>query len=323
MMIGASDIGKIRGSNPWAGPHDVWITKAPVREALELGANEDRQSIVQQRGTDAEPLIREYAASRLASRGWTVAVPFKEIYMHPTIDVIGASWDAEILRDGELVGPLEIKSLGPFAHKWNGKVPAHIWHQVQQQMSTRPESSLAIVAAVRSDERTWKAIIDGVLTMEVALEYGMAQFEMHEVEKDEAFEEDIAPALKEWWDTYVSTATPPPADATDGCSSALLAAYPQRVGELSMSTDMLELLRDREALRAQIKSLEADKKLYDNKIRETLGVSKSMRGDGGSVSISTQSTSRLDSAAIRENEPAVYEKYLRSSQFDRLTVRLK
>ena len=299
-MIGGSDAPKIKRANPWAGPHDVWITKEPVRMALDLGQNEDTMNEVQQRGTDAEPIIAEHAEGRLLQRGWRVSAPFESIYMHPDHDVLGASWDMEIMDEDGLVGPLEIKSLGAFSHKWNGSVPAHVWYQVQHQMAMRPESRLAIVAAVRTDEKTWRAIIDGAFDLKTALQYGLASYEEYEVEKDQIYSEEVVPYLVEWWESYVETATPPPADDTDGCTESLRAAFPNKAGQLSMSTEMLDLLRDREAVKAQISALNKDKKLFDNRIREPLAGSASMKGDAGSVSISRQSTKRLDSGRLQE-----------------------
>ena len=322
-IIGGSDAPKIKNVNPWAGPHDVWISKKPVRDALDLGELDDVMNEVQQRGTDAEPLIAEHSEGRLLGKGWRVSTPFEPIYMHPEHDCLGASWDMEIVDKDGLVGPLEIKSLGVFSHKWNGSVPAHVWYQVQHQMAMRPECRLAVVAAVRTDEKTWRAIIDGAFDLKTALQYGLASYEEYEVEKDEIYSEEVVPFLVEWWNKYVATATPPPADGTDGCTESLRAAFPTKVGQLSMSSEMLDLLRDREVVKGQISALNKDKKLFDNRIREILAGSKSMKGDGGSVTISQQSSKRLDSGKLQEELPDIYRKFVKESSFDRITVKLK
>lgn len=324
--IGASDASKIRGINPWSGPHDVWITKEPVRKALDLPDPEDDMSEVQMRGTMAEPIILDYVSAILAGKyGWSVSVPFEDVYYHPDHPIIAASWDAEIVDgEGNLIGPLEIKSMGPFAKEWpEDGPPAYIWMQVQQQLSTRPESMVSIVAGVKTDEKTWRAINDGMMSLNVAIKYGIAHFEMHEVRPDPVYNEEIAPSLVSFWKDYVETAEPPPVDHTDGCKSVLMDAVKTRSGQLSMSTEMLDLLRDRDAVSKQIAALKKDKALFDNTIREMMGSSKSMRGDGGSVSISIIEKRTMGDKRLREIAPDIFEEHAKTSRHDRITVKLK
>ena len=316
--IGGSDVGSILGFNHWASPHDVWITKKPVRDALGLPPNVDEMNEVQLRGTLAEEPIGRYWGKRNSK---LVGPAFEDIYAHPEKPIIQASIDMEVYdKNGDLLGLLEIKSLNDRSPTWKNGPPPKVWFQVQQYLYVKKEYPRAFVVAVRAAEPVWRAILSGVISIEQAVDFGMAIFEDYVVERDSFYGDSVIPSLIKWWDDYVTTATPPPADGTPGCSNALMKRFSNRSGVQEL-TDELEILARERQEHAEKEAFHSnERKTRDNAIRQILGNNKSAKGEKGSITISRVTRQDFNKKAFKAEHPELFEEFLKENSHERLTI---
>lgn len=180
--------------------------------------------------------------------------------------------------DGETV--IEFKSTRWFAFKaWRGEIPIDYWAQMQHYMYLTGARDAVLVV-----------LVDGA--------------DMHEfpVTYDSEWTRNAIKQSVEWWQTYVSTDTPPPMpepkpEPVDG---AVMVADEELKSMINELRDIRSLEDDIKARREQIEDI----------IKETIGTHEAVTIDGKqAVTWKSVTSSRLDTKALRNDLPDIAAKY--------------
>lgn len=237
--IGSSDAPAILGLSPFSSPLAVYTEK--------LGLREDReQSDAMRWGSILEPVIaREFAAEtrrkyrmagnliRSTERPWQLA-----------------TLDAEQECDGRPgVGVLEIKATAYRVGDWTEGVPAHVFAQVQHQLSCTGYRWASVAVLMNGCKLAWA-----------------------DVERDDAFIDGVlVPAEAEFWRRVVAQEPVAP-DGSEASAAALKALYPADSGAtIELPGDLIDLDREREEIAEQMKALDARKGEIDAAIKAAIG----------------------------------------------------
>lgn len=236
--IGSSDAAAVLGASPFASPLSVYTDKLG-----ETGEQEETEAM--RWGTLLEPVvIAEFGkvTGRPVLRDGDLVRSNDHPFMLATCD---ASQTKE--RWSGVPGVLEIKTSG-FGN-WEDGIPRHVWVQIQHQMAVTG--------------KTWGS---------VAVLLGGNRLKWADVERDDKFiAETLIPELADFWQR-VQDRRPPKPDGSESAREALKALYPDDDGStVQLPGDLIDLDREREALRLQRKDMDARLELIDQEIKAAIG----------------------------------------------------
>ena len=262
--IGGSNVGSILGLNKWSSPWDVW-----ARHVLGVydECDPENEQDPRNRGTRLEPIVRALASEEL---GLTILEPqgsSRTIY-HPSDKRFTASIDGVVYSsEGEAVGLAEFKTAN--LNTWKGgDVPEYQWWQLQHYLWLTGHSK-GWFFCLRADENTFQKIRT-VEDAKAAIHFNGARLWSVEVDADPAYKKEIVPQLEHFFDSYLSTGTPPPVDYSKGCKEALRLLYPQTEDAIEVTPEILELARAYEFCRTSEKEFANQKEEAGNRLREIL-----------------------------------------------------
>ena len=215
--IGGSDAAAVVGLNPYKTPYMVWADKTD-----RLPEPEDNEAMRQ--GRDLE----EYVARRFTAATGKKVRCLNGIIRNPEYPFALANIDRKIV--GENAG-LECKttSVLNLRRYKNDEFPSEYYTQCVHYM------------AVTGYDKWYLAVL--VLNTE---------FKVFEIERDEDEIAALMDAERDFWDRYVLTDTPPPADGFDGTTEAIRAIYADSYGgtvELFGRDSLIRNYYDQKAVR--------------------------------------------------------------------------
>lgn len=278
--IGASDVAGILSESPWASPYSVWASKVGLLPPFE-------PTDIMQFGSDLEDLIAEWF-----HRDTGLHVDGKQMWcVHPDWSWARATVDGFVLEDG--VDQID-RASGVFESKYTAdppwdEVPAHYVRQVQWQM------------VVTEHEHAWLACMH--------LPFGRPEFRVYEFDRDDQMLDGLVERCEAFWNGYVITGEPPPADGHRATTEALTAAFgPDQVDDDGDAVDLdaeaqrsVIILR---GLKEQRRELDDEIKGHENTLRAALGDATEGRGPAGRlVSWKPQTRRSVDLRAFREARP--------------------
>lgn len=241
--IGASEAAIVLGLSPWKSPLALYAEKIGVpepteeTEAMEWGRRLER------------PIAEKFAETtgRLVELNDDLTID-----RHPEFPFILATLDAtQYSEDRDGPGVLEIKTTNAARKReWIESGPPQFYLvQVQHQLCVTG--------------RRWGSI---------AVLFGGQEFAWFDVERNDAFiDEVLVPELRSFWER-IEKRIPPPADGSDSSRKALEALYPVRHVEdpVVLPGHLIDLDLELTEINAQIKELQARKRAIENAIIEAL-----------------------------------------------------
>jgi len=144
----------------------------------------------------------------------------------------------------------------------------------------------------------------------VALVTGEDQPRIYPVERDMAMERVILKKAREWWERYLVGDERPPITGTYASSTWVKRKYPQpRTGVAEANAEESALLDQYAAVHSRFRSLEAEKNLLGNKLKQAIGEREGLSWSGGKfVWMKMRNTERVEwdvlANALLENNPA-------------------
>lgn len=244
--VGGSDVAAILGLSPWRTPLDVWREKA-------LGVRDERDTPAMQAGLRMERAILD---------AWAETHRTHELQVAPGPTIAGwrhASPDAVATTPDGWQTLLEVKTT---SQAWGGTIPDYYRVQAQWYLDVLDlEEGEFLVLTWPEDMRA----IVGLTPREIVDHLGV---EAVPFRHDAEFGRRLHSQVEAWWRQYVVTKTPPPAtDLADARRNAYAAE-----GKTMPATDaIVELLGQREQLKEQIGTLDAQVEAVELQIRNTLG----------------------------------------------------
>ena len=330
--IGGSNVAAIMGLSPWSGPFDVW-------EAATIG-RERVTSPAMVRGIRLEPITAALAEEAL---GFTCVEPNVRTITKSDDPRFTASIDLEAwTKEGELAGLIELKTAGLRAN-WRKGVPSYYWPQLQHYLWVKNVDRGWFVCLQASDEVF--NLIDTVEDARRAIDLGSARLHVHAARRDPEYAEEVVPVLERFYDMYIATGTPPPADYTAGCTRVLRKLYPERTGYARITDDLLEAARARLWWATVEKEAKEKKQEAENKIRQGLKGKLAAVDEAAFIQLEAAQTDKerkaamkaiqvrvevsaragrksLDQTALKQEYPEIYEQFSRQgASYDAIKIK--
>lgn len=310
--IGGSIVAQILGVSPYGGQHDAWVRIVKGRDIPDNEAME--------RGRRLEPWVAEVAAEALGMR---IEPPFKTTSRFSGEFRLSYSIDFEAYdKAGKPCAIVEIKTSGDRRRWPEGGHPEHRL-QVQHYLAGR-DLDVGYIVGVQASAEVFR-FIHSPEALRYALENGCARLHVETVKRDPRYTKEVIPFLLDWFETFVTTKTPPPADGSSGCTEALRVHFQGRDGETEATEEIESLARQYDEIKASIKESTRAKAEAENKLRELLGRHKSAESEAVRVTISEQpGRLRFDAKRFKEDHPELHQRYMvKGGGFDQLRIKLK
>lgn len=285
--IGGSEAGAVCGLNPYMSAMSVYRDK--VSEDVE-----DRDNEAMRQGRDLE----EYVAQRFTEATGLKVRRSNQMYFHGEHPFMIADVDRLVI--GEDAG-LECKTASAYhADKWkDGAVPAHYALQCYHYMAVTGRKSWYLAVVVLGQGFQWRKLSwdDSIIGNLVRME-------------------------EDFWNNHVVPREIPAPDGSKACDEVLDQYFHvARKGE-AVALDGFDLkIRRRMELSDRIKSLEREQKQIDQEIKLAMGEHELAYSDHYQVSWVNVSSSRLDTARMKEEVPETYQAFLKTSDSRKFTVR--
>ena len=301
-FLGGSDAAAVMGLRPWSTPVELWLEKTG-RKAHEA-PTKARQRMFD-RGHKLEPFIRDMVIDKLDDMGLHVElIACNERYSDPEHGFMSCEIDFElrltgaveiggrlVVFDGEHVNA-DAKSVSGFARKkWGDEntedVPIEYAAQFMFGLALTGRR-YCLVAALRS--------FDDV--------------DVYWVVRDDETIDAMKPKLAEFWIEHVLKDVPPdPLKFTD-----IKLLFPLDDGQpVEASDDIADKVNQLRAIKAQIKQWEDTAEVLTFEIGDFISPHALLLHQGREIaSWKAQSSTRLDTAALKAEHPELYAQFQRS-----------
>lgn len=261
--VGGSEAPAIAGESPFAGPHDVWLTKMGQ-------APEFRETGHIRRGNYYEAPTADWLAQETGAELTEVGT-----ITHPSISRVLCTPDRIAKYPDGSRGVVSIKvpdiSNPKLRESWgepgSEDVPVYAWLQLQWEL---------LVCEARY------GITSGCVVAPFVGEDG--GLGIYPIRADRETQQNMVQLVHDWWRKYVDTKTPPPVDGTESSTRFLKARYPRNLAPMLVATPTADaLMRKLSDLRKSGKRCEEEEEAVLNQLKELLGENEGMQGDGWKI----------------------------------------
>ena len=285
--IGGSDAGAVCGLNPYTSPIQVYLDKT-TEEINDI----DNESMRQ--GRDLE----EYVAQRFMEESGKKVRRSNMIYKNQKYPFMFANVDRLIV--GENAG-LECKTASAYsADKWkDDAIPPHYLIQCYHYM------------AVTNADAWYLAVV--ILGKE---------FKYIRLERDDTMIQNLISIEQDFWENYVLKKVMPQPDGSKA-SEELIKQYFSKADfnkTISLS-GFHEKLERRQELDALIDKLDKEKKQIEQEVKLYMEDAEFAVGEDFIVSWKNVTTAKIDTAKLKEENPQIYEQYLKQQQSRRFSIK--
>ena len=287
--IGGSDVAAILGISKWNSAISLWLDKTnQTNEPVE-------ENEAMQWGTIMEPIIR----NRFAEVTGKTVVEVKAMLQHPQHPFMLADVDGLTTDDEGNPAILEIKTASEYKRaEWENDIPSYYQTQVQHYLC-----------------------VTGVQKAYVAVLIGGNSFKVYEVDADAEIQAMLIAVEKDFWNK-VQNMIRPEMDGSDAAKNLLDSLYHGGISEeIVMPDEAIEYVDAYIEACAEEDNAKAKKQDAANHIKEIMGDYDKATCLGHIISWKPVSSERLDTKALKEAEPEIYEKYVKKSISRRFTIK--
>ena len=286
--IGGSDAGAICGLNPYTSAIAVYLDK--TSEEIEDNDNESMRQ-----GRDLE----EYVAQRFCEVTGKKVRRANAIYSKDEHPFMFANVDRMIV--GEDAG-LECKTASAYnADKWkDGEVPMHYQIQCHHYMAVTGAQAWYIAVVILGRE-----------------------FKYVKIERDEELIQNLITIESKFWNENVLQLNMPTPDGSDAAEQMITRYY-----KLAKEKEEIELqgchekLQRRLELNDLIERMEKEKKQIEQEIKLAMAEAELAKCDDFYVTWKNMYTKRLDAERLKEEQPDIYNQFVKEIQTRRFTVKV-
>lgn len=285
--IGGSDAGAICGLNPYSSAIHVYQDKTS-EEITDFDSESMRQ------GRDLE----EYVARRFMEETGLKVRRSNMMYRSKEHPFMLA--DVDRLVVGEDAG-LECKTASAYnADKWkDGAIPDHYLIQCYHYMAVTGKKAWYIAVVILGQEFKYQKITwdDDIITNLISIE-------------------------KQFWTNYVENRIIPEPDGSEICDEILNKYF--NVARKESAVELRgfdEKLKRREEVLKLKEKLEKEQLQIEQEIKLFMQDSELAYSDGYKVSWSNVDTARIDTKRMKEEEPELYQKFLKVTSSRRFTIK--
>ncbi len=287
--IGGSDVSCLLGINRWKSEIELWMDKTNQTNEVQ----EENEAM--QWGHIMEPIIRNHFAELTGKP----VVQIEAILQHPEYPFMLADVDGVTIDENGLPAILEIKTASEFRRSdWDDGVPAYYETQVQHYLC-----------------------VTGMKKAYVAVLFGGNAFRIYEVDADKELHSMLIAVEKEFWNK-VQNMIRPSMDASDAAKKLLDSMYRGGVAEeIVLPTEAIEYVDLYIEACAEEESAKVKKQDASNHLKELMGDFDKARCMDRIISWKAVSQERLDTKLLKEQEPEIYAKYLKTTSSRRFSLK--
>ena len=287
--IGGSDVSCLLGINKWKSEIQLWMDK--TNQTNEPPVENEAMAW----GTIMEPIIRNYFAKVTGKN----VVELKAMLQHPEHPFMIADVDGVTVDDAGNPAILEIKTASEYKRsEWDEGVPAYYQTQIQHYLC-----------------------VTGIRKAYCAVLIGGNSFKIYEVDADDEIQSMLIAVEKNFWNK-VQNMIRPDMDGSDAAKNLLDSLYRGGVAEqIVMPEEAVEYVDAYIEACVEEDNAKAKKQNASNHIKEIMGDYDKATCLGHSISWKSVSSERLDTKALKENEPDIYAKYVKITTSRRFTVK--
>lgn len=274
--LGASDVAAVLGVSPYATALDVWNAK----HGIDRDMNEELAFIGHAEEFTVGRWLRKFHPEIGALRRGFMARSTEAPWLH-------ASFDRFAVRRQEWT-PVQIKTAHQYAGaQWSEEVPDAVAVQVQAEL------------LVHGSARGWAVAF-----------VGGRRFELHPVDRDEEFIQDLLiPQTRAFWEEHVLAGIPPEPSSTAEAVD-LWAGDPE--AKLEADEELLRLVEQLRQAQAASSAVETAVDFLKLQIQRRMREKSLLVRDDGRVLATWKPTAgarRLDAKALRLEEPEIADRY--------------
>lgn len=287
--IGGSDVAAILGISKWKSAVGLWLDKTNQSSEPE----EENEAMLW--GSIMEPVIRNHFAEVMGQP----VVEVKAMLRHPEYPFMLADVDGVTVDDEGNPAILEIKTASEYKRgEWEDDIPAYYQTQVQHYLC-----------------------VTGVGKAYVAVLIGGNSFKVFEVDADAEVQQMLIAVERDFWNK-VQNMIRPEIDGSDAATELLNRAYRGGISEqIVLPEEAIEYVDRYMEASAEEDNAKAKKQDAANHIKEFMRDYDKAKCLDYTITWKPVSTERLDTKALKENEPEVYQKYVKSGTSRRFTVK--
>lgn len=286
--IGGSDVSVIAGINPYKSVYQLW--KEKTGQVLPSETESDFAHF----GTILEPIVKAEFTERTGLK-----VRAKHMILQSSeYPFMLADLDGVIKEDGKLC-IFEAKTATAYKQEvWEKGVPLAYIMQVQHYMAVTGAEKAHIAAIV-----------------------GGNHFFHHVVERDEDMIREIIEMEKKFWEENVLAGIEPTADGSEATTAYLNETYALSNGNsMQLPQEALSFFEEYDELTKQISELNTSKEAVCNRLKAYLKENESGYVGERRISWKEVQTNRFDQKKLAAEHPDIYQNYVKSSSYRRLTV---
>lgn len=284
--IGGSDAGAICGLNPYCSAMQVYYDKTTKDM-------EDIDNEAMRQGREME----EYVAKRFSEKTGKKVRRANAMFYDENNPFMLADVDRMVV--GENAG-LECKTASPFmAEYWSGdKIPLSYQMQCFHYMSV-------------CNADAWYVAV---------LIYGR-EFKVYKLERDEEIIANLIQLEKNFWENNVRKGILPDPDGSKLADSVIAEYFKESTGVAIPLQGFDDKLKRREELITLMDKMESEKRQIEQELKMYMGHAEKAENQLFRVSWKAVVSNRLDTKALQQQEPEVYQKYLKQTNSRRFTVK--
>lgn len=275
VTIGGSEIAAILGMSRYTSPHKVWRLKKGLEPKPE-------SNYAMRRGKKVEQFIIDMYCEE---NGLSIAT--QQLYLQRGI--ARGSVDAIVTDESGKKIMLEIKSTLKSVDE----------PQIEWVLQAQWYLGLLAISGVTLDSAT-------IVTMD-----GYWNIKTFEVKRDAELFEMLDSKAGEWYQKYIIENNEPPKDVEAYSKLTELSTDVKEIDNEEVSSAYLRALE----LKTEIKKLEDELKECEEKIKLSLGENEFAVINGSKVTWKLQTRETLDSKALQNEHPELFNKYKKVSQF--------
>ena len=284
--IGGSDAGAICGFNPYRTAMQVYYDKT----ADEI---EDIDNEAMKQGRELE----DYIAQRFAKETGKKVRRANAMFYDEKHSFMIADVDRMIV--GENAG-LECKTVSPYMAEYrkDNQIPLSYQMQCYHYMS------------VCNADRWYVA----------ALIYGR-EFKIYTLERDDEIIANLIQLEEDFWNNHVQKRILPNPDGSKLADSVIAEYFKESSGAVIQLQGFDDKLKRREELVVLMDKMESEKRQIEQELKMYMGDAEKAENNLFRVSWKAVVSHRLDAKALQEQEPEVYQKFLKQTSSRRFTVK--
>ncbi len=288
--LGGSDVSAILGKSKYRTPLMVWMQKQGY-----LPTEDD--SAIMNFGNDFEPILANHF---MKVTGLRTQID-NRLRQHSVYPFLRGNIDRLILSNDRHDGPgvLELKTTTSHAVKaWVEPIPVEWKYQIMHYLSITGYGYSYLMVYERDTCKYHEPVF---------------------IERDDAFISEMTKQCVSWWMFHMEGRRKPQSVS----SSDVFLLYPESNSGQSVEGGVgcLAIAQTLGMIRERIKKYEQDVEQLEFQLKNELGASEILMHRGKPIcSWKTTETSRFDTTAIKEQEPDLYQKYLKKTTSRRFVL---